>query len=122
MPELHQILDLLPSAIKSYQRAIDALPKESLSPAEQNQKKQYKAALDAVTLKKQNAEAARNVPLQRPTAEQPYIKMNNRDKNLKMPWIVAEEMIPKLRAKEDYFSSVRTMFMSERARVVALYT
>lgn len=101
---LRQALDLWPSAIKSYKRAINTLPKESMTPAELTQKKQYEAALDAVTIKQQNLEAARNRPRQQPTADEPYISMNTNTQ--RMPWVVANELIPNLRLKENYFSSV----------------
>lgn len=98
-----QALELYPSAMKSYQLALDTLPKESLKPAELTSKKQYETALEAVTLKQQNLEAARNRPRQQPTREKPFIQVNS---SKKMPWVVANEMIPNLRLKENYFSSV----------------
>ncbi|KAG0697468.1 hypothetical protein DFH29DRAFT_856926 [Suillus ampliporus] len=68
---------------EAWQKALDALPKTNLSPAEQQQKDQYTSGLNAAQA---GIKAVREPPLARFKAS-----------DGKMPWQVATEMLPELR-------------------------
>ncbi|KAG2126940.1 hypothetical protein DEU56DRAFT_821582 [Suillus clintonianus] len=68
---------------EAWQKALNALPKTNLSPAEQRQKDQYTAGMNA-------AQARSKVPRDPPLA---HFKADNG----KLPWQVATEMLPELR-------------------------
>ncbi|KAG2059298.1 hypothetical protein BDR06DRAFT_987265 [Suillus hirtellus] len=78
---------------EAWQKALDALPKADLSPAEQRQKDQYSAGLDAAKTRGK-------------TTESPFVsRFKAEDANL--PWKIATEMLPELRkaGPEKYSSS-----------------
>ncbi|KAG1791237.1 uncharacterized protein HD556DRAFT_1386844 [Suillus plorans] len=78
---------------EAWQKALDALPKTNLSRAEQRQKDQYSAGLDAAKTRDK-------------TAESPSVsRFKAEDANL--PWKIATEMLPELRkaGPEKYSSS-----------------
>jgi len=86
------------SAIEAWQMAIDVLPKTDLSPAERKQKEQYMTSLG---MAKQRLEKASSRVF-------PGFAIN--EIREKLPWQVAEEMLPELHAAgpAGYTSSVRT--------------
>jgi len=86
------------SAVEAWQKAVDALPKTDLSPAERKQKEQYTTSLNKA---KQRLEKASS-------GFSPGILIN--EIREKQPWQVAEEMLPELHAAGParYSSSVRT--------------
>ncbi|KAI9574032.1 hypothetical protein HD554DRAFT_582539 [Boletus coccyginus] len=92
------------NAIEAWQNAIDALPKTDLSPAERKQKEQYTTSLDKT---KQRLETASSTLL-------PGIVVN--EIREKLPWQVAEEMLPELHAAgaAGYMSSAYVIHFANR--------
>lgn len=74
---------------ESWKRALEALPKSDLKPAEQTQKAQYQAGLDA-------AIAGVNKMKNTPTVGEQAIIVQGEGR---MPWDLAAAMIPGLRAQ-----------------------
>ncbi|THH15780.1 hypothetical protein EW146_g4753 [Bondarzewia mesenterica] len=81
-------LEVLEPAIKSWQRAIDALPKEGLKPSEVKQKEQYESSLEATKRKKREIKNDSRSP------HHFGIVMNGIGK--KTPADRAKEMLPEL--------------------------
>ncbi|KAG1893485.1 uncharacterized protein F5891DRAFT_1282054 [Suillus fuscotomentosus] len=80
---------------EAWQKALDALPKTNLSPAEQRQKDQYGAGLNAAQTPQTRGKTSKNRCI---------ASVNLDDGNL--PWKIATEMLPELRkAGLDQFSS-----------------
>ncbi|KAJ6545092.1 hypothetical protein DFH09DRAFT_1367685 [Mycena vulgaris] len=73
---------------ESWQRALDALPKSNLSPAEEIQKDQYQAGL--------NTAAANVVKMEKPITGDRLIIMKGGGR---MPWELAAAIVPRLRSE-----------------------
>ncbi|KIK36702.1 hypothetical protein CY34DRAFT_55520, partial [Suillus luteus UH-Slu-Lm8-n1] len=69
---------------EAWQKALDALPKTNLSPAEQRQKDQYSASLDAAQMRGK-------------VQEDPHHLTLFQASDGKLPWQIATEMLPELR-------------------------
>lgn len=90
-----------PESKESWKRALDALPKSNLKPAEQIQKEQYQAGLNAANagvIKMQNT----------PTVGEKVIFVQGEGR---MPWELAAAKLPRLRVErpvnsDHLFSSV----------------
>ncbi|KAI9574033.1 hypothetical protein HD554DRAFT_2183364 [Boletus coccyginus] len=84
------------SAVQAWQKAVDALPKTDLSPAERKQKEQYVTSLDKAKQRLETVSSEFLIPLY--------------ENEGKLPWQMAEEMLPELHAAgaAGYTSSVRT--------------
>jgi hypothetical protein len=80
--------------VKAWQRAINTLPKENLTPTELKQKEQYEDGLKAALLAKRKAK------------DEPLQTIHVPKGSHKFPWTIAVEMRPELeRAKELMMSS-----------------
>jgi hypothetical protein len=86
------------SCVDAWQKALDALPKTNLTPAELKQKEQYTASLKKA---KERLEECLSTPAK-------VVVVNSNAG--KLPWQVAEDMLPELRAAgpAGYTSSVST--------------
>ncbi|KAL0954421.1 hypothetical protein HGRIS_003407 [Hohenbuehelia grisea] len=81
-------------SIDAWQRAIDALPKENLSPAEVKQRETYVTNLDA----------AKNA--QKKVKETPIRGIHVKaEDGKKLPWVLAEALLPDLQARQEVQSS-----------------
>jgi hypothetical protein len=89
----------LGEAVDKWTRALDALPKEGLTPAEQKQKDQYESELQAAKKKLRNREDGSRQPEGMET-----IHYAERDK---LPWMRAMAILPGLAASFTWNSSVR---------------
>lgn len=70
-------------SVEAWQKALDALPKTNLSPAEQRQKDQYGASLNAAQMRGK-------------VQEDPHLALFQASDG-KLPWQIATEMLPELR-------------------------
>lgn len=97
-----QSLDRPDHALRSWKRAVAALPVENLTPAQKKQRENYTSELAVVQAKVADLEANPRKPKDAVTMNRPE----------QLPWNRAAALIPGLQATQQWNSSVNQLFNS----------
>lgn len=112
-PVSSQGLDKFDEAIDAWTRALDVLPKENLTPAEQKQKDQYSSELAVAKAKFKDLGVNPKQPEGLTT-----IPLSEREK---LPWNKALALIPELNASGTWNSSVRRIHTYPLFNVISTF-